>query len=539
MMSLRVAALLILQQKYYDTKGQNIFQELYLHGEENSAKIQIMKLEFSGASRGVTGSKHLLHINGKNILLDCGLFQGHRKEAIRANMKFPFDATEIDAVVLSHAHIDHSGALPILVKNGFTGPIYCTHATRDLCSIMLRDSAYIQERDAEWMKKKLKAPDAEPLYTVADAEKTLSLFRSVDYKQQFKICHGVRVKFYDAGHILGSALEEWDIWDDETSQKVTLGFTGDLGRKNLPILKDREQLENLDVLITESTYGDRLHEEIKDVEDRFAAKIVETVERGGKIFIPAFAVERTQEILYVIREMQHAGRIPTLPIFVDSPLATGATEIFELHPECFDSQLVEMFDRGENPFDDVNGLQFTRSVDDSKALNQFPGSAIIISASGMCEAGRIRHHLANNVSDERNTILVVGFMAENTLGRKLVEHETPVNIFGEPHEVKAEVIIFNAFSGHADQNGLLDFAGACGTPTQVFCVHGENAQMLTFRDKLKKLKNLKKSNIEAPLPGEMFELQIDKNWKKSSWRNPISQQLFPDLEEDPLREIKK
>lgn len=507
-----------------------------LREEENRAKIQVMKLEFSGAARGVTGSKHLLHINGKKILLDCGLFQGRRKESIEANLKFPFEATEIDAVVLSHAHIDHSGALPILVKNGFTGPIYCTHATRDLCSIMLRDSAYIQEKDAEWMKKKLKAPDADPLYTVADAEKTLSLFRSVDYKQQFKVCHGVRVKFHDAGHILGSALEEWDIWDDETSQKVTFGFTGDLGRKNLPILKDREQLENLDVLITESTYGDRLHEEIKDVEDRFAAKIVETIERGGKIFIPAFAVERTQEILYVIREMQHAGRIPTIPIFVDSPLATGATEIFQLHPECFDEKLVQMFDRGENPFDDVNGLQFTRSVDDSKALNQFPGSAIIISASGMCEAGRIRHHLANNISDEKNTVLVVGFMAENTLGRKLVENESPVNIFGEPHEVKAEMIIFNAFSGHADQNGLLDFAGACGTPTQVFCVHGENAQMLSFREKLQKLTNLSKANIEAPLPGETFELQIDKTWKKLSWRNPISKELFPDLEIDPLRE---
>ncbi len=397
---------------------------------------------------------------------------------------------------------------------------------------MLRDSGYIQERDAEWLKKKEKTPDAEPLYTVADAEKTLSLFRSVDYKQQFKICHGVRVKFHDAGHILGSALEEWEIHDDETSQNIIFGFTGDLGRKNLPILKDREQLQNLDVLLTESTYGDRLHEEIKDVEDHFAAKIVETAERGGKIFIPAFAVERTQEILYVIREMQHQGRIPAMPIFVDSPLATGATEIFQLHPECFDEELVGMFDRGQNPFDDIDGLQFTRSVEDSKAINQFPGPAIIISASGMCEAGRIRHHLANSISDEKNTLLIVGFMAQNTLGRKLVEHESPVNIFGEPHEVKAEIVIFNAFSGHADQKGLLDFAGACGTPNQVFCVHGENEQMLIFRDKLKELENLSNAKIDAPLPGEMWELQIDKNWKKLSWRNPISEQLFPELNTD-------
>lgn len=507
---------------------------MYLRAAENHVKIPPMKLEFAGAARGVTGSKHLLHINGKKILLECGLYQGRRKEAIAANLHFPFEAAEIDAVVLSHAHIDHSGALPLLVKNGFTGPIYCTHATRDLCSIMLRDSGYIQERDAEWMQKKIKTADAEPLYTVADAEKTLSLFRSVDYKQKFKVCHGVRVKFHDAGHILGSAIEEWDIWDDDTSQKITFGFTGDLGRKNLPILKDREQLKDLDILITESTYGDRLHEEIKDVEDRFAAKIVETAERNGKIFIPAFAVERTQEILYVIREMQHQGRIPAMPIFVDSPLATNATEIFQIHPECFDKSLVEMFDRGENPFDDVNGLQFTRSVDDSKAINKFPGPAIVISASGMCEAGRIRHHLANNISDARNTLLIVGFMAQNTLGRKLVEGESPVNIFGEPHEVKAEVIIFNAFSGHADQNGLLDFAGACGKPTQVFCVHGENEQMLTFRDKLKTLPNLSKSSISAPLPGESWELQTDKTWKKLSWRNPISQKLFPELDVDPL-----
>jgi len=306
-----------------------------------------------------------------------------------------------------------------------------------------------------------------------------------------------------------------------------------LGRKQLPILKDRGQLTDLDVLITESTYGDRLHDEIKDVEEKFAAKIVETVERRGKIYIPAFAVERTQEILYVIREMQYEKKIPQLSIFVDSPLATGATEIFELHPECFDTELVEMFDRGQNPFDDINGLQFTRSVDESKAINAFPGPAIIISASGMCEAGRIRHHLVNGISDEKNTILVVGFMAQNTLGRKIVEGESPVNIYGDPYEVKADVVIFNAFSGHADQNGLLDFAGKVGKPKTVFCVHGEAQQMRVFRDKLTKLKNLKSTQIEMPLLGEMFELQTDKSWKKMNWRNPISMQLFPELENPP------
>ncbi len=495
-----------------------------------------MKIEFSGAARGVTGSKHLLTVNNKKILLECGLFQGHRKEAAEANLKFPFEANEIDAVVISHAHIDHSGALPLLVKNGFTGPIYCTHATRDLCAIMLRDSAYIQEKDAEWLKKKGKDQNAEPLYTVADAERTLSLFRSVDYHQQFKICHGVRVRFHDAGHILGSAVEEWDIHDYELSLDVKFGFTGDLGRKTLPILKDREQLENLDVYITESTYGDRLHDELTSIEEDFAAQINKTIKRGGKIFIPAFAVERTQEILYVIREMQHAGKLPQIPIFVDSPLATGATEIFQLHPECFDEKLNVLMDSGKNPFDNVEGLQFTRSVDESMAINDFPGPAIVISASGMCEAGRIRHHLKNNISDERNTILVVGFMAENTLGRKIVDHESPVNIFGDPYEVKAEVVIYNAFSGHADQRGLLEFAEGCGTPQQVFCVHGENKQMQTFITELEKLKNLKSAHIHAPMPGELWELQQDKSWKKSAWMNPISKELFPTLSAEPIAE---
>ncbi len=489
-----------------------------------------MKIEFSGAAKNVTGSKHLLHINGKKVLLDCGLFQGHRKESIEANIKFPFNAEEIDAVVLSHAHIDHSGALPLLVKNGFTGPIYSTHATRDLCSIMLRDSAYIQEKDAEWVKKKLKDPTVEPLYTIQDAEKTIPLFRSVAYNQKFRVLPGVYVTFHDAGHILGSAVEEWEIRDNDTGQNIRFGFTGDLGRKNLPILKDPVQLENLDIFMTESTYGNRFHDEIKTVEDKFAETVNRTIDRGGKIFIPAFAVERTQEILYVIRELQHQNKIPQIPIFVDSPLATGATEIFGLHPECFDEELLAMMERGDAPFlDQRDGLQFTRSVEDSKALNEFPGPAIIISASGMVEAGRIRHHLANNISDPRNTLLVVGFMAKNTLGRRLVEHDPVVKIFGKEHEVKMETVIFNAFSGHADQKGLLRFASGVGTPKQVFSVHGEAEAMEEFREKLAELPNLKDANICSPNPGEIFEVQADKSCKKLAWHNPISQSLFKDL----------
>lgn len=490
-----------------------------------------MKLEFSGAALGVTGSKHLLHVNDHKVLLDCGLFQGHRKQAALANSKFPFEASEIDALVLSHAHIDHSGAIPILVKKGFRGPIYCTHATRDLCAIMLKDSAYIQERDAEWFRKKTKDPKAEPLYTIEDAERAMTLFRSVAYDQEFSPAPGTKVTFRDAGHILGSAMEEWVIEDEDINKTVRFGFTGDLGRKDLPILRDPTQLKDLDVFITESTYGNRFHDEIADVEDKFAQEVNDAIARKGKILIPSFAVERTQEILYVLRELQHAKKIPAIPVFVDSPLATNATEVFRLHTECFDQELKAMFDRGEDPFcPDCGSLQFTQSVDESKALNNFPGPMMIISASGMCEAGRIRHHLANNIADPNTLILIVGFMAQNTLGRKLVEKENPVNIFGEPHELNAEVQIFNAFSAHADQKGLLRFAGGVGKSKAVFCVHGEEEAMEVFQGELKKLGNLKDAEVFIPRPGDIFELQKDKTWKKSEEFNEISRSLF--TEED-------
>ena len=346
-----------------------------------------MKIEFSGAARNVTGSKHLLHINGQKILLDCGLFQGRRKLAAKWNAIFPFEATEIDALVLSHAHIDHCGAIPILVKKGFTGPIYCTHATRDLCAVMLRDSAYIQQRDAEWLKKKGKDPNAEPLYTIEDAEKSIANFRSVGYDQRIRVCEGAHVTFHDAGHILGSAVEEWEIFDQDTKQDIRFGFTGDLGRKALPILKDPVQLENLDFLLTESTYGDRLHDEIADVEDKFAASIRDAYERKGKIIIPAFAMGRTQEILYMLKKLISEDKIPHIPIFVDSPLAKTATEVFAIHPECYDKETSDLILQGIDPFIDGNGVQFTHSVDESKAINKFPGCAVIISASGMCEFG--------------------------------------------------------------------------------------------------------------------------------------------------------
>jgi len=487
-----------------------------------------MKIEFAGAAQGVTGSKHLFHVNGKKILLDCGLFQGRRKQALKWNMTLPFNAEDIDILVLSHAHIDHSGAIPLLVKNGFKGEIYCTHATRDLCTVMLRDSAHIQERDAEWVAKKLHEPEIKPLYTIEDAEKALSLFRSVNYHQKIRLAHGVYVTFHDAGHILGSAVEEWEIHDEDTHQDIRLGFTGDLGRKQLPILKDREQLKNLDFLLSESTYGDRLHDEIHQVEEQLAKKINETIDRRGKILIPAFAVERTQEILYVLRSLSHHGKIPKIPIFIDSPLAVSATDIFRLHPECFDEKLSKLLDEGKDPFSEENGVQFIRSVDESKALNDFPGSCFIVSASGMCEFGRIKHHLANNISDPKNTVLIVGWMAQNTLGRHLIEGENPIHIFKKEYEVRADIDVYNAFSGHADQKGLLEFAAGAGDLRNIFLVHGEKKQQNVFKEKLKELNNTKNAEIFIPAPGDFYELTSDKKFVKSHEVNEISKALFAD-----------
>lgn len=485
-----------------------------------------MKIEFSGAARTVTGSKHLLHINGKKILLDCGLFQGHRKKAAAANANFPFEASEIDAVVLSHAHIDHAGALPLLVKKGFTGPIFCTHATRDLCSIMLADSAHIQEKDAEFVKKRNRDTAGEPLYTMEDAERTMVQFRSVAYEQPFKPMPGVTVTFKDAGHILGSAMEEWVIEDKELNKTIRFGFTGDLGRRSLPVLKDPRQIENLDVLLTESTYGNRMHDELKSIEDDLAKKLEEVRDRGGKIIIPAFAVGRTQEILYVFRELQHQGKFPKMPIFVDSPLSYKATSIFGLHPECFDKETNDMISRGQDPFcHGCDGVQFTESVNESKALNDFPGACIIISASGMCEAGRIKHHLANTIEDPKNLVLVIGFMAQNTLGRKIVDHEEVVNIFGEPHQLKAEVVIMRAFSAHGDQNDLVNFASGTGSPKNIFLVHGEEESMEIFKGKLLEKPNLAKSIIEAPAPGDIWYMDADGTMKKGKEFNELSRQI--------------
>ncbi|MBT7736687.1 MBL fold metallo-hydrolase, partial [Candidatus Peregrinibacteria bacterium] len=392
-----------------------------------------MKIKFAGAAGEVTGSKHLITFNGKKILLDCGMFQGRRKESDEKNREFLFDPKEVDAVILSHAHIDHSGVLPYLTKNGFKGPIYCTHATRDLCNYMLADSAYIQEREIEWLKKKKKLAKEEyqePFYTIEDAEACLKQFYAVSYEQSFVVAEGVVASFYDAGHILGSSLIHIIFYDEEKKKHLKLCFTGDLGRRGLPILRDPQPIPETDVLLTESTYGNRLHAALQTIDDDLTTIVNKAAEDGGRLIIPSFALERTQELIYHLHKIHNEGRIPNIPIYVDSPLAGNVTEVFRSHLECFDKETKEIFiSEGKNPFG-FDDLTYTRSVEDSKSLNEKQGPMIIISASGMCEHGRILHHLKNNIEDPKNVVLIVGYQASHTLGRKLVEGEKEVNIFG-------------------------------------------------------------------------------------------------------------
>jgi len=467
-----------------------------------------MKIQFWGAAREVTGSKHLLKVNGKQILLDCGMFQGHRKDADEKNRHLGFDPKELDAVILSHAHIDHCGDLPVLVKNGFKGPIYSTFATRDLCNYMLMDSAYIQEKDMEYMlkrtsRKKQREKPMEPLYTVDDAKETLTHFYGVGYEKAFVVTEGVACSFYDAGHILGSSLIHMIIYEKDKDRRFTLAFTGDLGRKNLPILRDPQPLPPSDYLISECTYGNRFHNTITEVDKELEAVINRTAKRGGKILIPAFALERTQEIVYHLNLLAKQKRIPDLPVFVDSPLAANVTEVFVNHPECYDKATFDEFiNNRKNPFG-FGRLQYTHDVNESKALNELKGPAIIISASGMCENGRILHHLKNNIENPRNTIMIVGYMAKDTLGRSILERHPIVKIFNEPHKLKAEVVIMDAFSGHADRSDLIDYISHVKDVKKIFLVHGEEDQGMQFAGFLGE--NGYK-NVEMPSRGQEVEI---------------------------------
>jgi metallo-beta-lactamase family protein len=466
-----------------------------------------MRLQFWGAARTVTGSMHLLTVNGSRILLDCGLFQGRREESFERNRKLPFDGGSIDALVLSHAHIDHSGNIPSLVKNGFKGNIYATPASRDLCSAMLRDAGHIQEYDAYYVNKKRSRqglPPVEPLYTVEDATASLANFVSVGYGRPLPVGPGVTLTFLDAGHILGSAVVVLDI--EEEGQERRLLFSGDLGRQGMPILRDPQPVQDVDFMIIESTYGDRLHDPIEMTDDQLEEIIADTYRRGGRVIVPAFSVGRTQELVYALHRLTEARKLPNIPVFVDSPLSVNVTEIFRLHPECYDQELNEFIndDNHRDPFG-FHRLTYIRSVEKSKELNFMREPAVIISASGMCEAGRILHHLKNNVEDPRNTVLIVGWQAPHTLGRRLVERRPVVKIFGEEYKLNARVETINGFSAHADRNGLLNYARQAGTArTQAaFVVHGEETASLALADGLD---DLGFGNTVVPERGETFEL---------------------------------
>lgn len=437
-----------------------------------------MKLHFFGADREVTGSRHLLEVNGKKILLDCGMFQGKRSEEREKNKNFGFKPEELDAVILSHAHIDHSGNLPNLVKQGFKGPIYCTPPTVDLLAYMLRDSAYIQEKEAEYLnEKKREAREdlIEPLYTLDDVEKTLPLVKGVSYDELIQLFEEVDIIlcFREAGHILGSAITVLTIRDNEDKKVKRLVYTGDLGRQNMPLIRNPYQVKNAEYLLLESTYGNRLHDSIIEAESKLADIVKTTAARGGKILVPAFSLGRTQEIIYSLHKLLDEKKIPDLPIYVDSPLSVNLTEVFRKNLGVLDEETQKLFlETDDDPFD-FTQLHYIQSVEESKALNNHNGPCVIISSSGMCEHGRILHHLRNSIEDHRNTLIIVGFQAKNTLGRKLVEKEKRVNIFGKPYDVKMEIKIMNAYSAHADRSDLLDYATKIQGLQKLILIHGE------------------------------------------------------------------
>jgi metallo-beta-lactamase family protein len=451
-----------------------------------------VQVEFVGAVGGdVTGSRHIVHTERARVLLDCGLFQGRRSETIDRNRNLGFRAKDIDVVVLSHAHIDHSGALPRLYRQGFRGPIYCTPATRDLCAAMLEDSAEIQAQDAAYINKKIERNGArmdpvEPLYEQKDVVGTLELMVSVPYHRPTQLAQGVALNYYDAGHVLGSAMVALDV--DVVGDTRRLVFSGDVGRRNMPILRNPEVPPGASCLLLESTYGDRTHDPIERMEDALLDVIKRTVARGGKVIVPSFALERAQELIYALKRLQDQGRLPDVPVYVDSPLTVKLTDVFRIHPECFDEQARNILTAGDSPFD-FRGLRYVSSVEDSKAIDRSDDPAVIISASGMCEFGRVVHHLVATLEDRRNTVLIVGYQAHHTLGRRLVEQRTRVRIFGVERERHAEVVVLNGFSAHAGQDDLLEYAEAvreAGPLRQVALVHGEDQPREALRNLLEK-----------------------------------------------------
>jgi len=533
-----------------------------MNKETKNRSSNDLSLTFHGAARTTTGSRHLLSLDGARVLFDCGLYQGRRAETWERNHYFGFDPASLHCVLLSHAHIDHSGNLPNLVRQEFQQPIYCTPATADLCRIMLRDSAFIQEKDAEWLRGHLRkhsrdrsgkgrgrssarsvpsvlsvpskgaaqsgerskhndprstihdsrstppkgprsrsgATAIEPLYTMEDAERSLRFFQSVDYHRSFNVAPGVEAVFQDAGHILGSASVTLNIQRGNSVQR--LAFSGDIGRVGLPLLRDPEIPSGVDWLLMEGTYGARTHDPIAEAKEELRQTITRVAARGGKIIVPSFAIERTQEIIYYLSQLYNENHLPQIPVYVDSPLAINATEVFRLHTECFDEETRKILLHHNDPFN-FNRLTYVRDVEESKRLNSITFPCMIISASGMCEAGRILHHLRNSIEDPKNCIMFVGYQAEGTLGRKIVERQSEVNIFGEPHRLRAEVVTLNTMSGHADKNELYEYARAVKAASPnlktVFLIHGEEAGLNELGARLRDGLGL---NVVIPQPGE-------------------------------------
>ena len=486
-----------------------------------------MKITFLGATRTVTGSNILVETKHKKFLMDCGLYQGQQKEIMLNSDEFLFNPNEIDFVLLSHAHIDHSGRLPKLFVDGFRGPIYATKATCDLCEIMLPDSGYIQESEIEWLNRKRRREGKHPLpplYTYNDAIDSLALFERVQYDEMFQIDHDIRVRFRDAGHMLGSSIIE--VWVNEDGEEKKIVFTGDLGNNDIPLLREPTMIDEADVLIMESTYGNRVHEEKTSKAKEFLNIVSTTLERGGNVIIPSFAVGRTQEILYEIQKnkqnddeefRREFDEIMNAKVYVDSPLATSATEVFLKNLDCLDEEVQADIREGNRPLD-FNGLRFTQSVDESKELNATANQSIIISASGMCEVGRIKHHLKHNLWRNDSTILFVGYQAVGTLGRKIVDGAKTVKIFGEEIGINADIRYIEAFSGHADKNGLLRFVDSFKTkPKQIYLVHGDEEAQFHLADELDNKYGIP---VEIPSRGDVYEIDLDRIRKTAELKSP-------------------
>jgi metallo-beta-lactamase family protein len=449
-----------------------------------------VKLQFFGAARNVTGSCYLLEHEGKRILVDCGLYQ--ERDLQKRNWdEFPVPASSIDAVLLTHAHLDHCGRLPKLVKEGFRGPIHTTSATAEIAGIVMLDSARIQEEDIKYKQKRHRREGRsspypyEPLYTTEDCEETIKLLAPVEYEQQLSVGGGITAEFFDAGHIFGSSMIKvgFNVGDERRS----IIFSGDVGRENLPILRDPSTFKQADYILVESTYGDRLHEPAKSIPDELEKVVNRTMARGGNIIIPSFAIERTQEVLYHLNTLLSAGRIPSIPVFVDSPMAIRVTEVFQRHPDLFDADMRELIRQGQNPCE-FEGLSMSRTVNESKAIANVQGSAIIIAGSGMCNGGRVKHHLKANIVDPASTVLFVGYQAVGTLGRHIVDGADEVRIHGGKYKVAAEIAQLSGFSAHADRDEMSKWLSSLENhPRKIFIVHGEEKQALSFAEHVQEM----------------------------------------------------